>query len=114
MLTKQHTPGPWVVTMAPNGHTAVYPIVGNEVGAERVADVYCPLNVEGGHIGANARLIAAAPEMLEMLRDLFADYYATLRDNHGLAKRVGHFSGDDLPLVKRTRALLAKIEGEQT
>ena len=50
-------------------------------------------------------------EVASLLRDLFADYYATLRDNHGLAKRPGRFYGEDMPLIQRARALLAKIEG---
>ena len=62
-MTK-HTPGPWEVRKAENGHTSVYPIQGRE----RVADVYCPLDHPTGNLNANARLIAAAPEMLEALK----------------------------------------------
>ena len=96
----QHTPGPWVVSMAVNGRTSVYPIVDNEVGSERVADVYCPLNIDGGHIGANARLIAAAPEMLVMMLRLIDMYYQP--------------TDCGTQALVEARALLARIEGDTT
>lgn len=58
--TGKHTAVPWRVETADNGHTAVYPAGSRE----RVADIYCPLDVEGVH-AANARLIASAPALLE-------------------------------------------------
>jgi len=102
MTTKgQHTPGPWVIVMGLSGHTSVYPIVdGEEIGKERVADVYCPLNIEGGHIGANARLIAAAPDMRVMI-DRLVTLLAAFNDP------------DDMQTLEDARALLAKIEGKE-
>lgn len=63
----EHTPGPWHIKQAESGHTAIYP----ENSRERVADIYCPLDVDGHH-AANARLIAAAPDMLAALQQVAA------------------------------------------
>jgi len=65
----KHTPGPWEVRQAETGHTAVYP----HGGRERIADIYCPLDINGNH-AANARLIAAAPELLEACKSILKDY----------------------------------------
>ena len=65
----KHTPGPWEVKVAANYHTAVYPANSKE----RVADIYCPMDVKGKH-SANAHLIASAPDLLEALK-LFISIY---------------------------------------
>lgn len=64
MSNPKWTPGPWNVKYAHNGHTAIYPANSQE----RVADIFCPLDVKGSH-QANAALIAAAPEMAEALQE---------------------------------------------
>lgn len=60
------TPGPWVISklgavFAPNGKNA-----GNREGIE-LAEIYGSFNAPGTQDYANARLIAAAPELLEAL-----------------------------------------------
>lgn len=55
------TPGPWHIGMMPG------PIVYGEKG-EQIASLY-PRMVPQDENGANARLIAAAPELLEALRE---------------------------------------------
>lgn len=65
----KHTPGPWVVDLKPleeDGRVFVYPL-GDDDFATR-ADV-CDVHAWDGETArdANARLIAAAPELLERL-----------------------------------------------
>lgn len=86
--TSDSTPGPWTATAV------------NEDGAytqwridPRVADVFW-VNKTGA---ANARLIAAAPDLLAALRELIAD-----RDAHGWP---------DFPASERARAAIAKATG---
>jgi hypothetical protein len=58
-----------------------------------------------GTTEANARLIEAAPEMLEVLKKLAF-----------VAESVAHLRGlerDILPITDRARELIAKVEGEQ-
>ena len=85
----QHTPGPWHVVQAANGRVSVYPLGGKE----RVLDVYCPLDRSEGTLGGNARLIAAAPEMYE------------------LVKALATVTGSTVGLFDKARALLARVEG---
>lgn len=54
-MNTQHAPGPWEARQAQTGMVSIYPVGG----PFRVADAYDGL--------ANARLIAAAPDMLEAL-----------------------------------------------
>lgn len=82
-MSKQHTPGPWRVThigthASPNNHVHTF-------------EVYTdPTNEHDNAIGsANARLIAAAPELLEALKELHVlldehepNWYLKLHDNH--------------------------------
>ena len=93
MVTK-HTPPPWTIT-PPDAtwgwwwvHTAA-----------------CDLTISGDRAEANARLIAAAPETLAMLKEVLPhleDYF-------------GKEYGDDPPendLLARARAVIAKARGE--
>ncbi len=61
-MDTKHTPGPWRVGMRPG------PMVYGLYGAQ-VADCRSP-SAEGSEAGYNARLIAAAPLLLTMLRRL--------------------------------------------
>lgn len=68
----EHTPGPWHVTAGP------YP---REIRADDgpfIASVY-DLGVTYGERNANARLLAAAPELLDALKEA-ADWIATHGD----------------------------------
>ena len=90
-----HTPGPWGIRSTGS--------VGSMSGSDK-GDMICftyPCDENGSETPesrANARLIAAAPEM----KALLADYAAQAKNV--VSPRPGS-------LIERTRALLARIEG---
>jgi hypothetical protein len=56
---------------------------------------------------ANARLIAAAPEMYEMLRDLSK----VLKDLESIGANLPYYFEDDMSMNDKLREVLAKVEG---
>jgi hypothetical protein len=88
MSTQKHTPGPWHVGLKPG------PIVYSEHG-EQVANLFEPL-IDEKENKANARLIAAAPDLLAALKELCADKYLADPINAGR--------------MKNARAAIAKAE----
>ena len=62
----KHTQGQWKATEVANGFTVE--------GARYIADVHKWTDGPDSEAAANARLIAAAPEMLEALRHILADF----------------------------------------
>ena len=88
----KHTPGPWHVGMKPG------PIVYGEDGAQ-VAPLHVPM-VPKEENRANARLIAAAPELLEALENLLE--HVENRD------ALGAYWADPMA----ARAAIAKAKGE--
>jgi len=91
-VTKQHTPGPWFVT--PDGH-AVYE---KDVFGYR-ADTICGLPSRSDSRAANARLIAAAPDLLAALESL-------------VAKNYGQPQGVTVPALDIARAAIARATGD--
>lgn len=75
--THKHTPGPWVAAASPSSIVG-WPIIGP--GGRAVASVHCRRGdtAEGQQInaeaGANARLIAAAPDLLEACKAMLEEY----------------------------------------
>lgn len=63
---------------------------------------------------ANARLIAAAPEMAELIEELFDDHFATWMaaraEVDGRNRAEALFEGEES--TQKARALLARIKGE--
>lgn len=59
----KHTEGPWEVIDPPEG----LPVIFDKEGFSEIAHICVPENAEPPEIYANARLIAAAPELLEAL-----------------------------------------------
>ena len=94
----KHTPGPWVVVGSRTKYVEARLVVSlmQEVAAcgPTLAD-----EGYGQQQEANARLIAAAPDLLEALKEL-ADCGAEAW-------------GEDRPCVKWARAAIAKATGEQ-
>lgn len=85
------TPGPWIA-VANRGNNAVSDVVDRD----GYTIAHCR-NVSVGCWDANARLIAAAPDLLAALEDLCAAYEAC--------------NGKDHPAYKQARAAIAKAEG---
>ena len=83
-----YTPGEWRIGDA--GHTVFGPNLGG----------ISPLTVARDLTRGNARLIAAAPEMAELLREVARAFYVD-----GTAKTLR-------PLMARIRPLLDKAEGK--
>jgi hypothetical protein len=107
MAEQKHTPGPW---------SAVGAFIENRNTGTAVCKTMCRFNEEGhfpveAEADANARLIAAAPELLEALRGFanLAEYsdivnsMATVLRPHERAGFVESFS--------KARAAIAKAEG---
>ena len=93
---KAHTPGPWRVGIRPG------PIVYGQQG-EQVANLHVPM-VESDENKANARLIAAAPELLAAL-----DAIVRQMDQGGQGS-TQVFNRD--ACIQRARAAIAKARGE--
>ena len=71
-MSTKHTPGPWMSAASKN-HPDFYSIEKRD-GDGRLADDICFLTLKKGEEGmANARLIAAAPDLLEALELLLHD-----------------------------------------
>ena len=84
-MTK-HTPGPWILHM---GFDETYTI--SDTGGCEIGHIYCESMGDGEH-EANARLIAAAPELLEA------------------AKAVAKWLGRDIDDWDSLRTAIAKAE----
>ena len=74
-MDKTHTPGPWVVVPDLRTENNRYSpdfgqeeLVGYDISSESESIVSCEGILAGGNGEANARLIAAAPDLLEALR----------------------------------------------
>lgn len=91
MSAAQHTPGPWRI----QGHDGDVKIIDSK--GEALATVHCMYGVDDPEGHANARLIAAAPELLEL---------ALLAAEVGCHERAVDFLRD------KARAAIAKAKGQ--
>lgn len=110
MSKMAHTPGPWeVVNNPPNedGSTATS-IYGSD---QYVADVYCGYagsrNMPNAEAAANARLIAAAPDLLVALEQLVSDYERGIHVEFGGSPWLK----EKLEELDYARAAIAKATG---
>ena len=90
-----HTPGPWIVKR--NG---VRSPVNSEDGRHIAMINYNPMTIPDEMHEANARLVAAAPEMLEVLIEL--------------QESAQYWSEYDVPIgiIDRLNAVISKAKGE--
>lgn len=101
-MTTEHTPGPW--TIDSRATTAI------QAGDKHIAMVNFSFlgrperDVYGEEHDANARLIAAAPDMLAALENLVAKYNAMQDGNISAQLTNGDFFA--------ARAVIAKAKGE--
>lgn len=96
----KHTLGPWKVYRSPDGSTIIGIGVNRPDDPDHGAGITDPrfgLWGSGTEREANARLIAAAPDLLAALKTLCAAYEAC--------------NGEDHPAYKQARAAIAKAEG---
>jgi hypothetical protein len=101
-MSTQHTPGPWKVKAGTNAVLAGRKQICSHVNAASAL----PVNIlEDQEIAqANARLIAAAPDLLEALQDLFgADMEHVL---------MGDGKDDQIEAIAKAKAAIAKATGE--
>jgi len=103
-----HTPGPWHVDTAGHPNADVRAACGRAVAFTWMVCCGTPKTSEQYKARteidrANARLIAAAPEMLEALQGLFgADMESVM---------MGHGHHDQVEAIAKARAAIAKAEG---
>lgn len=99
----KHTPGPWVANDQHSG-SEIWRIESD--GGVYANDGYIIASLFGPDAKANARLMAAAPELLDLVRDMVAEVvdYATI-NNLGDPEKQHN--------VKWARALIAKATGEK-
>lgn len=102
-----HTPGPWSFAPAVPGAKHCFYIAGNNDAHNRQVDIG---TVEGGYYSceANARLIAAAPDLLEALKGLLdvLDKLSESKALHALAD-AGRLAGPDFDYEDAMRAVRA-------
>lgn len=102
MSKKAHTPGPWRV--GPVDDTRVEDADGNEVaqidGDYNQPDTW-PL------MEANARLIAAAPDLLKALESLLGSYTDLIQSGD-----CGFWGPEEEEIIVTARAALSKARGE--
>ena len=110
-MTTKHTPGRWFADAKGNiwrrPPSDLYQNGGSVAGDKPLAAAFVGWHGEndtGYPIEANARLIAAAPELLEALQDVDA-----LWTHHSIA----HGDGKISPLHEKVIAAIAKASGEQ-
>lgn len=100
LVTGAHTPGPWVIRTLENfGFNVVHYVGGDKFDILRVAKT---------SEEANARLIAAAPELLAALQALF-NSYKNLADSGD----AGYWSIEDQPEGKQALAALAAAQPKE-
>lgn len=100
MVKTGHTPGPWRAELSETSDGAefwsIYAADGSAVG-------YMTLDCDGA-LAANARLTAAAPEMLGILREILSEaVWASYPDAYWKVKQAS---------MERLRAAITKAEGQ--
>lgn len=76
MSNTTHTPGPWATAVVVKDFVSVI----DEKNGQYIADVYYRSDDHGNNeTEANARIIAAAPKLLDVLKDL-VDKYDAMHD----------------------------------
>ncbi len=94
MQEAKHTPGPWATDSK-----GIEVFRDTELGPDTVAQVVGHLMRDEGVNVANARLIAAAPELLEALQEVLYEH--------------GGFATSYPAAVKKARAVIAKATGRE-
>lgn len=99
MSAAQHTPGPWRASQGTSAPRMAHVWSPDE---RIIADVWNVPHTQGAQALADARLIAAAPELLQALKGIVA-----LWDHHAVA----HGDSAIYPLHQAARAAIDKATG---
>ena len=106
-----HTPGPWHAfeqnASNPNSK-GLFEIDANHPSGNRQTVAVTPFAGDGHELWANARLIAAAPEMYEKLCELCNVIIALEEKGVNLPY---HYFKDDMSMSDKLREVLAKVDG---
>ena len=100
----KHTPGPWCVRDLPTAQRYIGPSY--DGGAPSVAFVLARVNVPDERLDADARLIAAAPELLEALQAMLREFGYNRVHPLGLVH-------DEHAALSAAISAIAKATGEQ-
>jgi len=105
----KHTPGPWyqnkanpLVICAPDGFADPW----------YVAEATTNCGHSEDQTEANARLIAAAPDLLEALVALDDDWTSDFPDGPDTQLKFVKFADETLAIWRKARAAIAKAKGE--
>lgn len=102
MPDNKHTPGPWKFTEVLNNPLYSNLVCYTEWSPDRKSSVVAPTRTAGSH-EANARLIAAAPDLLEALELL-----------HRICLQTPALANpDDREVIDQAWAAIAKARGSQ-
>jgi len=112
-MNAQHTPGPWQIGPEFLERCGAFKLHGRPIsgGGKAIARVWSGSDrrlFEQPDDEANARLIAAAPDLLSALRGLLEEC-----DRHGAFEHVGFEFPTVKPAFDAARAALAKAEGSR-
>jgi hypothetical protein len=110
-MRAKHTPGPWEFDGNCVWADAIQGYVADPQTEDILSGEYVPLSEAQEQWEANARLIAAAPELLEALREALREIIAINNEDQGtFRKRGGTRRG--LSIIATARAAIAKATGE--
>jgi CelD/BcsL family acetyltransferase involved in cellulose biosynthesis len=92
-MKNKHTPAPWAIENTNHGIRLTY---SDGMLRSHVADLFtAALCEEHGNLEANARLIAAAPDLLSALSAIVADYHALQRTQGASASLGAEFTAGE-------------------
>lgn len=112
-MSAGHTPGPWLVGIS--GNNAIHCVDARRPEDDELIEI-CEVwgtykDTEETDVShANARLIAAAPELLEALEECASDLEAEIEARRGAV--LERTMERDLATVARARAIIAKATGQ--
>ena len=122
MSRPKHTPGPWVIAKTRGSRPDRDIWIGGDVGPAGMVQEVAEIFTHHDHGKANARLIAAAPEMLDLLKAIAVEATPE-RSECGFCGHPGTSSKDDNSDWEETheedctlleiRRLISKAEGKK-
>jgi hypothetical protein len=108
METTKHTPGPWIISTHDDNNQTVIRDTSDAIIANLECDIFRDYGMDDEEhraiIDANAKLIVAAPEMLEALENIFFQAYdddSTEDDLRSLIDSIRSFA--DTAIKKATQ-----------